>query len=153
MNKIVIINKEDRDNIAGYIVDAQEMNRELTRLYNLSEYNINYDHWRGGVANACAAINIALNLGPSDTLRPHIRTIVDNIYEFGLTKETGEHIVEYYMLDDKAREDLDVIGNARVFYEEMISREQSMEFVRAAKKFCTRRVGIKKEEYDAQRSM
>ena len=92
-------------------------------------------------------MNRALGLEKTENLAPHIGTIVDALYEFGLSVETGEHIKEYFTMDEETKREVHRNGFNMCTTGEMISREQSMEFVRTVKKFCTHKIGIKRQEY------
>lgn len=146
MNKAVKSEKEKLE-IIQFIRYAKSVNAEYDWADKYSTKRVDCTCWSKAVVYASSAMNKALGLGKSDDLAPHIGTIVDALYDFGLSTETGEHIKEYFTMDKETKRKVHRMGFNMCTTSEMISREQSMEFVRTVKKFCTHKVGIKRQEY------
>lgn len=146
MNKI-IKNEQEKIEIIQFIRYAKSTNAEYDWADKYSSQRVDSTCWSQAVVYASSAMNKALDLGKAHTLEPHIGTIVDALYEFGLSVETGEHIKEYFTMDEETKRKVHRMGFNMCTTSEMITREQSMEFVRTVKKFCTHKIGIKRQEY------
>lgn len=146
MNKDVKSEKEKLE-IIQFIRYAKSVNAEYDWADKYSSKRVNCTCWSEAIAYASSAMNRALGLEKMDNLAPHIGIIVDALYEFGLSVETGEHIKEYFTMDEETKREVHRMGFNMCTTSEMITREQSMEFVRTVKKFCTHKIGIKRQEY------